>query len=229
MSETLAALFLAHVLADFLLQTKAMAEGKRQPGNLTLHGLIVLATAGLATGSASPWLLALMAAHLAIDLAKSLAPKGILAFLADQAAHGATILLLSPMIPMAWPDPAPALMALAAGGLLATRAGGYAVGILMEPFADGVPVGLTGAGRAIGNLERGLIFLLVLSGQTQNIGFLIAAKSVLRFGTVSDDRKVSEYVIVGTLASVSWALLATLLTVTLLARLPALGIPDLLP
>lgn len=229
MSETLAALFLAHVLADFLFQTKTMAEDKRHPGRLALHGLIVLATAALATGSASPWLLALAAAHLAIDLAKSLAPRGILAFLADQAAHGATLLLLAPLIPMAWPDPAPALMALAAGGLLATRAGGFAVGLLMEPYAEAVPVGLTGAGRVIGNLERGLIFLLVLSGQTQNIGFLIAAKSVLRFGTVAEDRKVSEYVIVGTLASVSWALLATLLTVTLLSHLPALGIPDLLP
>lgn len=229
MSSTLAALFLAHVLADFLLQTRAMAEGKRHPGRLALHGLIVLATAALATGSASPWLLALMAAHLAIDLAKSLAPRGILAFLADQAAHGATLVLLAPLVPMAWPDPAPALMALTAGGLLATRAGGFAVGLLMEPYAEAVPVGLTGAGRVIGNLERGLIFLLVLSGQTQNIGFLIAAKSVLRFGTVSDDRKVSEYVIVGTLASVSWALLATLVTVTLLSHLPPLGIPDLLP
>lgn len=229
MPETLAALFLAHVLADFLLQSRAMAEGKRQPGQLALHGLIVLATAGLATGSASPWLLALTAAHLAIDLAKSFAPRGLLAFLADQAAHGATLVLAAPLIPMAWPAPAPALMALTAGALLATRAGGFAVGLLMEPFAEAVPVGLTGAGRMIGTLERGLIFLLILSGQTQNIGFLIAAKSVLRFGTVADDRKVSEYVIVGTLASVAWAILATLLTVTLLAQLPALGIPDLLP
>ena len=70
---------------------------------------------------------------------------------------------------------------------------------------------------------------MILTSQPQNIGFLIAAKSVLRFGTVADDRKVSEYVIIGTLASLSWAIVATLITTILLNHLPALGIPDLLP
>ena len=119
-------------------------------------------------------------------------------------------------------------MALAAGAILATRAGGFAIGLLMQRWAREAN-GLSGAGRVIGNLERGLIFVLILSGQTQNIGFLIAAKSVLRFGTVADDRKVSEYVIIGTLASVCWAIAATLMTTMPLNHLPTLGITDLLP
>ena len=229
MNETLAALFLAHVLADFVLQTNAMATTKRQPLTLAKHGAIVLVTAASTTASLSPWLLALTAAHLMIDTAKTYSKGGFWPFMADQAAHAATIFAAAALIPTQWLAPAPAIMALTAGAILTTRAGGFAIGLLMQPWTDAIAIGLTGAGRTIGNLECGLIFLLIISGQTQNIGFLIAAKSVLRFGTVSDDRKVSEYVIVGTLASVSWAIAAALLTTILLNHLPALGIPDLLP
>lgn len=59
----------------------------------------------------------------------------------------------------------------------------------------------------IGLLERGLIFALILLGQPGGVGLLIAAKSILRFGAVKDDRALSEYVIIGTLASFAWALL----------------------
>ena len=128
----------------------------------------------------------------------------------------------------------PALMALATGFLLATRAGGFAVGLLMLPFAAGLPAettaeGLPGAGRVIGLLERGLIFILVLIGQPQGVGLLMAAKSILRYGALKEDRALSEYVIIGTLASFGWALLAAYATVAGLAVLPPLGIPGRTP
>ena len=124
----------------------------------------------------------------------------------------------------------PALMALATGALIATRAGGFAVGLLMEPFAPHLGKGdasksLPGAGRVIGHLERGLIFALVLFGQAQGVGLLIAAKSILRFGAVKDDRRLSEYVIIGTLASFGWALVVAYATLWALSGLPPLGIP----
>ncbi len=123
----------------------------------------------------------------------------------------------------------PALMVLVTGMILATRAGGYAVGLLMEPFAPHLGKGdagksLPGAGRVIGHLERGLIFALVLFGQAQGVGLLIAAKSILRFGAVKDDRRLSEYVIIGTLASFGWALIVAYSTLCGLAMLPPLGI-----
>ena len=228
MYPTLAALFLAHVIADFVLQTNAMVASKSTPLTLAKHGAVILITAAVATASFSPWLLLLTAAHLAIDLVKTRTPRNFWPFVIDQAAHGVTILLAAPLVQTGWSPALTAVMALAAGAILATRAGGFAIGLLMQPWAAEA-IGLSGAGRVIGNLERSLIFLLILSGQTQNIGFLIAAKSVLRFGTVADDRKVSEYVIIGTLASVSWAIAATLITTYLLNHLPPLGIPDLLP
>lgn len=128
----------------------------------------------------------------------------------------------------------PALMVLLTGMILSTRAGGFAVGLLMEPFAPHLGKGdagksLPGAGRVIGHLERGLIFALVLFGQPQGVGLLIAAKSILRFGAVKDDRRLSEYVIIGTLASFGWALIVAFATLYGLALLPPLGIPSTTP
>lgn len=126
-------------------------------------------------------------------------------------------------------DRLPALMVLVTGLLLATRAGGFAVGLLMEPFTPHLGKGdagksLPGAGRVIGQLERGLIFALVMFGQAQAVGLLIAAKSILRFGAVKDDRRLSEYVIIGTLASFGWALVVAYATLYGLSLLPPLGI-----
>ena len=128
----------------------------------------------------------------------------------------------------------PAIMLLLSGFIIATRAGGFAVGLLMEPFAPHLGKGdasksLPGAGRVIGHLERGLIFALVLFGQAQGVGLLIAAKSILRFGAVKDDRRLSEYVIIGTLASFGWALVVAFATLHGLALLPPLGFPATTP
>ena len=115
-----------------------------------------------------------------------------------------------------------------AGLLIATQAGGYAVGLLVRPFgrafrAEGLPRG----GVMIGLLERGLIFLFVLAGQPSAVGFLIAAKSVLRFDASKRKQKAAEYVIIGTLASFGWALICAYATLALLDHLPPLGIKAL--
>ena len=113
-------------------------------------------------------------------------------------------------------------VALVVSGLItATMAGGPAVGHLMARFkSDAQPEGLEYAGRIIGLMERGLIFLMVMIGESSGIGFLISAKSILRFDTVSRDQKLSEYVIIGTLASFGWALAASFATI---ATMRALG------
>jgi hypothetical protein len=64
---------------------------------------------------------------------------------------------------------------------------------------------LANAGTWIGVLDRLVIFLLVLIGQYEAIGLLIAAKSIIRLR--EGDRKMSEYVLIGTLLSVSMAIL----------------------
>lgn len=236
MIETFAALLFAHVIADFVLQTGYIAMNKRRAGVLLLHSVIVLMTAQAALGRVDTWELAALAlAHGAADWAKARFGKsGLGPFLADQAVHVATIAVLATLRPDLWSGGLwagldanwlPALMVLVAGAILATRAGGFAVGLLMRPWADvELPKGLTNGGALIGLLERGLIFLLVMVDQSAGIGFLIAAKSVLRFETTSKDQKAGEYVIIGTLASFGWALIFAYGTRALMAHLPPLGI-----
>ncbi len=239
MAETLAALLFAHILADFVLQTSAMVENKRAPGVLLAHTALVLATTMAATGQvAHPAILALGAAHLVIDSIKAYATQDSLAaFLTDQAAHIATLLAVAAYAPDLWAGgiwaqslpaaQAPMLhaMTLAAGLIATTRAGGFAVGKLMQPYAAAyTPDGLPQGGKLIGILERGLIFLMLLMGQPNAIGFLIAAKSVMRFETASKEQKAAEYVIIGTLASFAWAIAVTLSVITLQAALPPLEI-----
>lgn len=231
MPETLAALLFAHVMADFVLQSGWMVANKHRLAGLGAHGAVVLGMLVLALGQIGWALIWLTALHLAIDLAKTRTRPGLAAFLADQGAHGVSLIALALWQPGLWANglwqgvPAAAgVMALTAGLLLATRASGFAIGLLMQPFATSAPDGLPGGGRVIGWLERSLIFLMVLIGQPEGVGLLIAAKSILRFGAVKDDRAVSEYVIIGTLASFGLALLAAYGTQILLAALPPIGI-----
>ncbi|MBL4939508.1 MAG: DUF3307 domain-containing protein, partial [Lutibacter sp.] len=67
---------------------------------------------------------------------------------------------------------------------------------------------LIDAGQYIGILERVLIFVFIISNSWEAIGFLLAAKSVFRFGDLSksDDRKLTEYILIGTLLSFGLAI-----------------------
>jgi hypothetical protein len=74
--------------------------------------------------------------------------------------------------------------------------------------------GLRKGGRYIGWLERSLVMLLLLINLPNGIGFLFAAKSILRFGEIKDShqRKTAEYIIIGTFLSFGWALGVSYLT-----------------
>ena len=62
-------------------------------------------------------------------------------------------------------------------------------------------------GRAIGALERGLAFTLVLLGEYGAVGWIIAAKSLARFKAL-EDREFAAYFLIGTLASFLLAVLS---------------------
>lgn len=235
MIETFTALLFAHVLADFVFQTKWINDNKQRFPVLLLHALIVLITAQAALGVYdAPELLALTLAHLAIDAVKQWGGfRKLSGFLWDQAAHLLTLLAVAAYMPSpwgVWPDTTLPLMALTTGAILATRAGGFAVGLLMQPHSTRIRNnGLKGGGWTIGVLERGLVFVLILAELPLGVGFLIAAKSILRFGTASRDQRTAEYVIIGTLASFGWAILIGFATQGLLSLLPPLEITAWLP
>ncbi|UZE01912.1 hypothetical protein [Pseudomonas mediterranea] len=64
---------------------------------------------------------------------------------------------------------------------------------------------LANAGTLIGYLERLLILTFVLLEQWEAVGFLLTAKSILRFNEIQNAkvRSISEYVLLGTLLSFS--------------------------
>ncbi|GGF25278.1 DUF3307 domain-containing protein [Flavobacterium limi] len=80
---------------------------------------------------------------------------------------------------------------------------------------------LANAGNYIGILERLFIICFVLTGHFEAIGFLLAAKSIFRFGDLKEakDRKLTEYVMIGTLISFGIAILIGLIMQYLLLQL----------
>jgi hypothetical protein len=71
---------------------------------------------------------------------------------------------------------------------------------------------LQNAGNYIGILERLFVFCFIITNHFEAIGFLLAAKSIFRFGDLKEakDRKLTEYVLIGTLLSFGIAILAGL-------------------
>ena len=76
---------------------------------------------------------------------------------------------------------------------------------------------LNNAGKYIGILERLFVFTFIIAGNWGAIGFLLAAKSVFRFGDLreSKDRKLTEYILIGTLLSFGIAIGTAMLVLKL--------------
>lgn len=67
----------------------------------------------------------------------------------------------------------------------------------------------------IGFLERIFVFLFILLNQYTAIGFIIAAKGIVRYPDFGK-KSFNEYILIGTLLSVLFAMLFAYVTKTLL-------------
>jgi hypothetical protein len=213
-----------HLVGDFVLQPKAWAEGKDRLGVLGLHVLVVTVVTWVLLGDWTEWRipLAIFASHGVIDLVKSRwGGAGLAPFLVDQAAHAVSLVAIALLLPVdpdrlaGWQLGGPVFLqglVLVSGLVLATRASGVIVLKSVQRFLDQMDTpaasgdarrGFPDGGWTIGNLERALIFTLILTRQEVGVGFLVAAKSILRFGEIRDpeNRKEAEYIIIGTMLS----------------------------
>jgi hypothetical protein len=233
MATAFAAILTAHLLVDLIFRTEWLIERKRQIWTLVLHVAAVTSVSYLLLGTFH-WrtLLVILLTNSVMDglkayrLSDSVAP-----FLADQLVHLAVLLALACYFPDAtkggwWttgvtPDLSRwyfASLSCIAGAILCVPTGGILIAKLIKRFTDEIRdnniAGLTQGGQYIGWLERILVMLFLLIDQPNGIGFLIAAKSILRFGEIKDanQRKVAEYIIIGTFLSFGWALLISVLT-----------------
>lgn len=212
-------LLLAHFIGDFLLQPASWVKEKERKKagsgklylHMLIHGLLVL----LLLWSFDYWLLALliMLIHGSIDAIKLYAQKEknkTAWFLADQGLHIISILILwvlwfRPLINANEWFANPDIWIYALALLFITVVSGIIIQVFMSNWSqaldDGHEESLNNAGKYIGILERLFIFIFVVTGNWEGIGFLLAAKSIFRFGDLkeSKDRKLTEYILIGTL------------------------------
>lgn len=212
-------LIVAHLLTDFVLQPTAWVNQKKQrkhrSGKLYLHILIAGATAYLFSGLWHNWWLPLVIiiTHFFIDLWKLYRPGTLTYFLLDQLFHILVIVALWMGISFDLHTVWVYFTALAqntkfwlvvTGYVLVTWPLGYVIGMATEKWREAAEAnkeGLAKAGVWIGFFERLLILTFIISNQFAAVGFLIAAKSILRFSDKENTQKKTEYVLIGTLMS----------------------------
>jgi hypothetical protein len=111
------------------------------------------------------------------------------------------------------------ILILVSGFLITTVLVGHIIDFLLMPFQKKRPkyTGYPNGGKVIGWLERSLIFLLLILGETVGVGVLIAAKTAFQLGIIQklSKRKEAEYILIGTLLSFGIAIISTLTTMFL--------------
>ncbi len=230
-------LILAHLIGDFLLQSKKWVEKKEQKKAQSLflylhaiiHGVLVL----LLLWDITYWSLALAVTllHGAIDTLKLYAQRESSKtrwFLIDQVLHIVSIIAVW----IIWTKPAiyfielalqPYIWIFVTALLFITSVSGVVVQVLMTNWSkalnEDINQSLPNAGKYIGILERLFVFIFILTGNWGGIGFLLAAKSVFRFGDLkeSKSRMLTEYILIGTLLSFGIATITALITIELLS------------
>lgn len=213
----------AHLLTDFVFQPQSWViernEKKIKSIKLVWHVLITSIIVYAFSGLYHNWYIPLiiLITHYAIDLIKSYLPDKFAWFLADQAAHLGVIVILWLIID----DQFYVLVKLISGLLDNKQFWELTFSYVLVTWPMGIMIGkatnrwreeigqseektdsLANAGKWIGICERVLILTFVLTNQFTAIGFLIGAKSILRFGDKERNaQKKTEYILVGTLMS----------------------------
>lgn len=235
-------LFLAHILGDFFLQNNKWIANKealkwRSP-YLYIHVLIHFWLILLITWNVNNWQMAflIMLSHLVIDGIKLQFQQPVYQrvwFFGDQLAHLAILFII-------WSFHEKITWHYADLVNVKTLITVIAILFVLKPASiitkntisrwtpnSGPSQHLTAieslkdAGEWIGFLERLMILTFILLGRWEGVGFLLAAKSVFRFGDLKEPKetKLTEYVVIGTFLSFFIAIMTGLLSSHLLTLL----------
>jgi hypothetical protein len=221
MEKVFALLISAHFFVDFFLLPACLEKRKQAIPFLALHSFIHAVVAYLFLQMWSFWQLplAVFCAHFLIDAVAMRFSDTYKAFAAEQTAHIGGLVVIAFVLQHTVGLPAFTgfgfRLLMAIGGFFATVQGaGDFVGKFIKPLliqqknqleSDG----LIDGGAWIGRLERALIFLFIFIGYPAGIGFLVTAKSILRFEEAKKTRQQAEYVLIGTFWSYSLAIALT--------------------
>jgi len=231
-------LLIAHFIGDFVAQPKTWVDDKEKNKaksiKLYLHVLVHILLMLLITREIKliPLIFIIGIIHYIVDLCKvSIQDQQnkIIAFLVDQFFHVATIVIalqyFEPFIKMTeFDSQIESLIILAFTLILLTSVLSKTIKVLISNWTpltmDKDDDSLKDAGTYIGMLERLFIFGFIVTSNIQAIGFLLAAKSVFRFGDLkeSKDRKLTEYILIGTLISFGLSILISYLYLYLIQK-----------
>jgi len=218
-------LVLAHIIGDFLLQPDSWITDKKKnkvkSKYLYYHiGIHLIALLALLQFKLITATIIIVISHFIIDLIKiylSNDKNARFLFFADQIIH---ILIILAVVYYYAPFTidlehiyTPQILLFIAFIVLVSFVFSVIIKQLIAPWDKEInndTKSIDGAGKYIGILERLLVFGFVVANIWSAVGFLIAAKSVFRFGdlTSGKDRKLTEYVLIGTLLSFGLAILA---------------------
>lgn len=224
-------LILAHLFGDFILQPNswvAEKESKKLKSRyLYFHVLIHTILSFIFLWNTELWWVAVLVgfSHFIIDAAKlsfQTAKSKKSWFFIDQALHIAVIAGISfyfNEFNFEFLKDKEILKILMAALFLTTPASIF-IKILLSSWTP-VPEtqnniqteSLSSAGKYIGILERLLVFTFIVVNHWEGVGFMVAAKSVFRFSDLAQakQRKLTEYVLIGTLLSFGMAVLTGIL------------------
>ncbi|WP_374462793.1 DUF3307 domain-containing protein [Chryseobacterium sp.] len=220
-------LILAHLLGDFTLQPNSWVADKEnyklKSKFLYLHVLIHIALSLIFLWDLQLWWVAVLVGftHFVIDAAK-LTFQNVKTkkrwFFIDQLLHILVIAGVSfyfQEFSFGFLQNQEFLKIIMAALFLTTPASVF-IKILLSswtPAPDGPNTiqteSLSSAGKYIGILERLMVFTFIMVNHWEGVGFMVAAKSVFRFSDLAQakQRKLTEYVLIGTLLSFGLAVL----------------------
>lgn len=224
MSELILKVVLTHLLGDFVFQSNKMvaqiAMHKLRSKYLYFHILVHAFLLLLLTQFQSEYIipiLILSLSHFFIDVGTKIVLQNkinkLWGFCLDQSLHALTLtLFVFYFYPFQldwgmWFNNQTALLALTLVSLGSVSS--VLIKKMMDSFDYEVPnTGLINAGKYIGILERLFIFTFICLNFWEGIGFLLAAKSIFRFGDLKQNKeiKLTEYILIGTLLSFGLAI-----------------------
>ncbi|WP_256010590.1 DUF3307 domain-containing protein [Desertivirga xinjiangensis] len=231
-------LLIAHFLGDFFLQPDSWVvekEAKKLRSlKLYLHVLIHGGLVMLLLADLNYWrqAVAILVLHGLIDTVKLLFQRSSTKrtwFFADQVLHLISILAvwyLSTNPVLSFDYLSKEAFWIAALGILFLS---YPTSLIIKTliakwtpnYLPTQPAGsvasLQSAGKYIGMMERLLVLLFVYTNHWEAVGFLIAAKSIFRFGDLKEgnDLKLTEYILIGTFLSFGIAIVVGMVCVNL--------------
>ena len=218
-------LYLAHLVADFFLQTSKSCRDKvlrkwRSPSHY-IHAAIVFALSWLVSWKVDFWWCAVIisVSHFVIDMWKSYRSERVEWFIIDQILHlfviaGIGWLWVSEndwSVPFGMKS---IYMATAVAILVCWKPANIFIKLMLGRYSVNMPKEKDSgfnAGALIGTVERWLILIFMCLNRYEALGLLIAAKSIIRFS--EKDTAKTEYVLAGTLLSILIAVTVGLMVI----------------